>query len=133
MITRDKIIEKLLMFLISIWTFITPMIMPFLLIGLFDVIDFIVGVRASRKQGCQFTISTAMQRTIDKLTWQGASLIVVFLLQHFLIKDAVPIFQATYVVIIVTQAQSIRENIKILSGFDVLKDTMTLISRKNKS
>lgn len=127
---KETLQEHLIVIMISIWTMITPLLVPFLLIGVFDAIDFVVGVRASRKLGQEFTISKAMQRTADKLTWQGASLIVTFLIQHFFIKD-IPIFQGTYVGIIVIQLQSIREKIKILSGVDVLKDTVNYFKKKN--
>lgn len=125
----DKVHELVSTIIVSLWVLVSPLIPPFLLVGAFDFIDFIVGVRASRKNGIHFTLSNALQRTMDKLIWQGSGLIVAFLIEHFLIRD-IPLFKAMEIGMIVIQAQSIREKIKILSGFDILKDPVKILKRR---
>lgn len=127
--TREKIQELIFNAFIAFLGIIAPLLIPFLIILIFDLIDFVTGVRASHKKGSTFTFSMAMERTIDKLTGQGAALIVAFVLQKIFLND-LPLMKAIELAIIITQAQSIRENVKNLIDFDILKDTVNLLKRK---
>lgn len=127
--TKEKIQEIIFTAFISFMSLIAPLLIPFLLICIFDLIDFVTGVRASKKEGQKFTMSMAMDKTINKLTGQFAALIVAFILQKIFLND-LPVMKAIELAIVLTQVQSIRENVQTLLNFDILKDTYNLLKRK---
>lgn len=129
--SKEKAFDLIMTVMMALWLHVSPLIVPFLIIGIFDAIDFYTGVRASRKQGEIFTMSNAMSRTHDKLTWQGAALIVAHILEFYFFKE-LPLFKATMFGLIWIEGQSIREKIKILSGKDILKEPFNMIKRSRK-
>lgn len=100
-------------------------------IGLMVVFDWLTGVRASMIEGARFQ-SKRMIRTVDKLISYGLAIIIAQLIQS-LYLPSLPITYGVSSYIVAIEVQSIRENLKRITGIDVLSPLGRLIENlKNR-
>lgn len=117
--------------LTSAAAYFAPLFVPLALIAAFDIIDFVVGVRAARKRGEKFTMSHAYSRTMDKITGQGAFMGLAFICQIHFFPNA-PLIWITECAVMWVEVVSIREKAKELYGVDVFKDAIKIMKRNSR-
>lgn len=120
--------EYIAMAAASLAAYFTPIFIPVLLIAGFDIIDFIVGVRAAQKRGEKFTMSRAWSKTLDKIIGQGAALLIMLILQSHFFKGA-PLIWVTQCAIMWVEVKSIQEKVKELYNIDIFKDAIKIMKR----
>ena len=111
----------------GIITFISPIADTLLFVGIISVFDFVTGIMKAHKSG---TISS--RRMINKL-YAVIGYFVGILISHLLegyFGDAIPMVKAVVAIIALTEIQSVRENIKEISGTDILSPLTKILQRK---
>ena len=111
----------------GIITFISPIADTLIFVGIISVFDFVTGIMKAHKSG---TISS--RRMINKL-YAVIGYFVGILISHLLegyFGDAIPMVKAVVAIIALTEIQSVRENIKEISGTDILSPLTKILQRK---
>lgn len=80
------------------------------------VLDFVTGVWAALKRSEKIS-SNKMKRSITKAIMYQIALVMAFIVETYLIKD-VPVIKVVAGLIGLTEAQSLTENIKQITGVD---------------
>ena len=108
-------------------TFIAPIHDTLIFVGVISVFDFVTGVMKAHKSG---TISS--RKMINKL-YAVIGYLIGILISHLLegyFGDAIPMVKAVVAIIALTEIQSVRENIKEISGTDILSPLTKILQRK---
>lgn len=126
----DKYLIKYWPFMIaSALTFMLPLIDVFLFVGGLVVSDFITGVVKAVKEK-----NVTSHRMIDKFYTSTGYFIGLLIARacevYFGTTDIIPFVKIATAGIGLAELQSIRENIKAISGVDVLKPIVQIFKRK---
>lgn len=111
----------------GIITFISPIGETLLFVGVISVFDFITGIMKAHKSS---TVSS--RKMINKLysiTGYFIGICISHLLEGYF-GDAIPMVKAVVAIIALTEIQSVRENIKEISGTDILSPLTKILQRK---
>lgn len=111
----------------SLSLFFTPLLPTFVLVGFLVLSDFVTGVIKASKQK-----DVRSRRMIDKFYTSIAyfiGIIITYKMENYF-GDQLPFLKAVVAIIAATELQSIRENIKAISGVDLLQPVMKLLKRK---
>lgn len=110
-------------------TFIAPLQGSLLFVGMISVADFITGIMKAQKTG------TITSRKMINKAYAAAGYFIAILLAHgveLYFGDAIPIVKAVVAIIALTEIQSVRENVKEITGTDVLSPLTKLLQRKTE-
>lgn len=99
-------------------------------VGILIISDLISGVWAAHKRGERIT-SAALGRTITKMVVYQTAVITGFLLQRYLLADALPVVNLVGGVIGMVEFKSFIENANSIVGGDILKEVIKKLSSKN--
>jgi len=99
-------------------------------VGILIVSDLITGVWAARKRGEPIT-SAALGRTISKMVVYQTAVITGFLLQRYLLGDALPVVNVIGGVIGMVEFKSFIENANCIVDGDVFKEILKKLGSKN--
>ena len=111
----------------SLSLFFTPLLPTFVLVGFLVLSDFVTGVIKASKQN-----DVRSRRMIDKFYTSIAyfiGIIITYKMENYF-GGQLPFLKAVVAIIAATELQSIRENIKAISGVDLLQPVMKLLKRK---
>lgn len=110
-------------------TFLAPIQETLFFVGMISVADFVTGIMKAQKSG---TISS--RKMINKL-YAVVGYFIGILIAHSLenyFGDAIPMVKAVVAIIALTEIQSVRENIKEISGTDILSPLTKFLQRKQE-
>lgn len=116
-----------LLIIAGLVSFIMPLVPSLIFVGAISVFDFITGVMKARKTG---TVSS--RRMVQKV-YAVASYFIAILIAHFMehyFGGQIPFVKVIVAIIALTEIQSVRENIKEITGVDVLKPITDFLSKK---
>lgn len=117
--------NKILSYIHSIFAvviaFFAPIHQLMFLTGVLLVIDFITGIWAAKKRGEPIT-SKAMKRSVNKFLAYQLLLITAFIIQdYFTVNLGIPFVKLCSSLLGLTELKSIAENLKFITGLDILK------------
>lgn len=115
---------------VMIGVYFAPVVPSLLLVALFVSADYIVGTKAARKKGEDFTVSESLRISIDKFTNYGIGLLIAQALELWVFQGSVPCLKLVMFMVISAEAQSVRENIKYNTGVDILKDPIRAMKKR---
>jgi len=115
---------------ISAMAALAPIKPVMITVGILIVSDLITGVWAARKRGEPIT-SAALGRTISKMVVYQTAVITGFLLQRYLLADALPIVNVIGGVIGMVEFKSFIENANCIVDGDVFKEILKKLGSKN--
>lgn len=111
----------------SLSLFFAPLLPTFVFVGFLVAADFITGVIKAQKQN-----DVKSRRMIDKFYTSIAyfiGIIITYKMETYF-GNNLPFLKAVVAIIAATELQSIRENIKIITGVDLIQPVMKLLKRK---
>lgn len=115
---------------ISAMAALAPIKPVMITVGILIVSDLITGVWAARKRGEPIT-SAALGRTISKMVVYQTAVITGFLLQRYLLGDALPVVNVIGGVIGMVEFKSFIENANCIVDGDVFKEILRKLGSKN--
>lgn len=119
--------KYLFLVIMGVVTFLAPIQGSLLFVGLISIADFITGIMKAQKAG-----NVSSRKMINK-AYAAAGYFIAILVAHGVevyVGDVVPIVKAVVSIIALTEIQSVRENIKEMTGTDVLSPLIKMLQRK---
>lgn len=110
-------------------TFLAPIQETLFFVGMISVADFVTGVIKAQKAG-----NVNSRKMVNKL-YAVVGYFIGILIAHSLegyFGDAIPMVKAVVAIIALTEIQSVRENIKEISGTDILSPLTKFLQRKQE-
>lgn len=99
-------------------------------VGILIISDLITGIWAARKRGEQVT-SAALGRTVSKMVVYQTAVVTGFLLQRYLLADAMPVVNIVGGIIGMVEFKSFVENANYIVGGDIMKEILKKLGSKN--
>lgn len=99
-------------------------------VGILIVSDLLTGIWAARKRGEPIT-SAGLSRTVSKMVVYQTAVVTGFLLQRYLLADAMPIVNIVGGVIGLVEFKSFIENANVIVGHDIMSEILKRLSSKN--
>jgi len=99
-------------------------------VGILIISDLITGIWAARKRGEQIT-SAALGRTVSKMVVYQTAVVTGFLLQKYLLADAMPIVNIVGGIIGMVEFKSFIENANAIVDGDIMKEILKKLGSKN--
>ncbi len=99
-------------------------------VGCLVFADFLTGIWAALKEGQPIT-SAALRRTVSKAIVYQIAVISGFILEKFLMADAIPVAKLIAGTIGLVEVKSVLENTKRITGQDIFKDLIGKLGSKN--
>jgi phage-related holin len=113
----------------AIATFLTPLYPTLWLVGLISMIDFLTGVMGAKSKGEEITSNRMIRKFYSVIAYFLGILIAHVIGGYY--GDADFMVKAVVAIIAVTEIQSVRENIKNITGVDILKPLIKMLERKS--
>lgn len=108
-------------------SFIMPISQSLLFVGVISMFDWITGILKAKKTN---TVSSSkMIRKFYSTIGYFIGIIIAHYVEIYFASE-IPIVKAVVAIIALTEIQSVRENIKEISGTDILKPITNLLSKK---
>ena len=108
-------------------TFLAPLQGSLFFVGMISMADFITGIIKAQKAG-----NITSRKMINK-AYAAAGYFIAILISYAVeiyFGDAIPVVKAVVAIIALTEIQSVRENIKAITGTDVLSPLTKILQRK---
>lgn len=99
-------------------------------VGILIISDLITGIWAARKRGEPIT-SAALGRTVSKMVVYQTAVVTGFLLQKYLLADAMPIVNIVGGIIGMVEFKSFVENANAIVDGDIMKEILKKLGSKN--
>lgn len=118
-----------LLILTGIVTFIAPIQETLFFVGMISVADFVTGLMKAQKAN-----NVSSRKMINKLyavTGYFIGICIAHSLEGYF-GDAIPMVKAVVAIIALTEIQSVRENIKEITGTDILSPLTKILQRKTE-
>lgn len=116
--------------LVSAMAALAPIKPVMITVGILIISDLITGIWAARKRGEQIT-SAALGRTVSKMVVYQTAVVTGFLLQKYLLADAMPIVNVVGGIIGMVEFKSFVENANAIVDGDIMKEILKKLSSKN--
>jgi hypothetical protein len=99
-------------------------------VGILIISDLVTGIWAARKRGESIT-SAALGRTVSKMVVYQTAVVTGFLLQRYLLADAMPVVNIVGGIIGMVEFKSFIENANYIVGGDIMKEVLRKLGSKN--
>lgn len=108
--------------------FMSPLVPTLVFVGFLVACDFVTGLAKASKKG---SVSSAkmIAKFYDSIGYFIGIIVAAFTEQYF--GDAIPMVKAVVAIIALTELQSLRENIKELTGTDILQPLINILKKKS--
>lgn len=113
--------------LISTLAVFAPIKAMIIVAALLIVLDFIVGIIAARKRGEEIK-SSKMGTTVSKLLIAETSIIMCYLVQHYLLSDSFALVNIVAGIIGTKELYSLMESLNSISGGKMFTEILTKLS-----
>jgi len=117
---------------IAVMAALAPIKPVMITVGILILSDLITGIWAAKKRGETIT-SAALGRTVSKMVVYQTAVVTGFLLQKYLLADAIPIVNIVGGIIGMVEFKSFIENANTIIEGDIFKDILKKLSSKNDS
>ena len=117
---------------IAVMAALAPIKPVMITVGILILSDLITGIWAARKRGETIT-SAALGRTVSKMVVYQTAVVTGFLLQKYLLADAIPIVNIVGGIIGMVEFKSFIENANTIIEGDIFKDILKKLGSKNDS
>lgn len=121
--------NKLLIYIITgLIAFFAPITEVMIFVGAIVTCDFITGIIKARK-----TATVRSDKMADKF-YVSIGYFIGIIIAHYcelVFGNSVPIVKAVVAIIGLTEIQSVRENITVITGMDILKPIINLLNKKS--
>lgn len=117
---------------ISLLAVLAPVKTVMITVGVLIMIDLVMGIWAAKKRGESIS-SAALRRTVSKFLVYQLAVLSAFLVQHYLIADAIPMVNLVAGVIGMVEIKSILENSNGVLGYDLFKQLLSKLGSTNDS
>ena len=114
----NNVLHFILKYLSLLWLLLLPIKTALTVVLLLVMMDMVVGVRASLKEGYKIT-SRSLRRTVSKLLVYEIVIIVAFLIETYLLEY--PITKAITGLVGIVEGKSFFENLYRITKIDFLK------------
>ncbi len=119
----------LALFVITVSSIVSPVLGLLVTVGFLVVVDCILGIWASLKQGQKFTKNKFTQ-TIAKMFVYHTVLVLGFHVQHFMLFDFVPLTKVAATMIGLAEMISVYENASVILEKPVFKGLISMLASK---
>jgi len=109
---------------------VAPIVPSLIVTGVFIIADLATGIWASKKAGRKIT-SRRLRDTIDKAFVYNVSIILAFLIEKYMMKDAFPILRVVLGLISLAEFKSVSENLHEITGIDLYKKAVKYLKKKH--
>lgn len=116
--------------LVSALAALAPIKPVMITVGILIISDLITGIWAARKRGEPIT-SAALGRTVSKMVVYQTAVVTGFLLQKYLLADAMPIVNIVGGIIGMVEFKSFVENANAIVDGDIMKEILKKLGSKN--
>lgn len=116
--------------LVSAMAALAPIKPVMITVGILIISDLITGIWAARKRKEVIT-SAALGRTVSKMVVYQTAVITGFLLQRYLLADAMPIVNIVGGIIGMVEFKSFIENANAIVDGDIMKEILKKLGSKN--
>lgn len=99
-------------------------------VGILIFVDAITGIWAAIKR-LEPISSAALRRTVSKFVIYQTAIITGFLLQKYILDDAIPVTKLVAGVIGLVEFKSVLENANIIMGVNLFKELLKQLGSKN--
>lgn len=110
---------------VGISSFFVPIVPSLIAVGCFSVLDFITGIIKAHKKS-EVSSSRMIDKLYDALGYYVAIMAARLVEMLFGVEDLLMV-KAVVAIVALTEIQSLRENIKEITGVDLLKSLVKLI------
>jgi hypothetical protein len=117
---------------IAVMAALAPIKPVMITVGILILSDLITGIWAAKKRGETIT-SAALGRTVSKMVVYQTAVVTGFLLQKYLLADAIPIVNIVGGIIGMVEFKSFIENANTIIEGDIFKDILKKLGSKNDS
>jgi hypothetical protein len=115
---------------IAVMAALAPIKPVMITVGILILSDLITGIWAAKKRGETIT-SAALGRTVSKMVVYQTAVVTGFLLQKYLLADAIPIVNIVGGIIGMVEFKSFIENANTIIEGDIFKDILKKLGSKN--
>lgn len=109
---------------------LAPIIPSLIVTGVFIIVDLTTGIWASKKAKRKIT-SRRLRDTIDKTFVYNVSILLAFLIERYMVKDAFPILRVVLGLISLAEFKSISENLHEITGVDLYKRALKYLKKQH--
>lgn len=127
---RARSIEILVDSAVVLFALLTPIHPLMASAGAMIFIDTLTGMLAARKRGERIT-SAALRRTISKMVVYQLAILSGFILERYMLADALPVAKLAAGWVGVTEFKSIIENLSTIQGTPILGDVLKKLGSEN--
>lgn len=117
---------------IAVMAALAPIKPVMITVGILIISDLITGLWAAKKRGETIT-SAALGRTVSKMVVYQTAVVTGFLLQKYLLADAIPIVNIVGGIIGMVEFKSFIENANTIIEGDIFKEILKKLGSKNDS
>ena len=126
---KEEVSKWAYLSLIGLGAFLTPIKMDMYLVGILVMADWLTGVMKGIKTK-EFTSQKSIRKYWVSLGYLSAILVARMVEVYFM--EAIPIVKPMVIVIAISEIQSLRENIKVLTGVDLFENIAEIFKRKEQ-
>jgi phage-related holin len=126
---KEEISKWAYLSIIGLGAFLTPIKTDMYLVGILVMTDWFTGVMKGIKTK-EFTSTKAIRKYWVSLGYLCAILVARMVEVYFM--EAIPIVKPMVVIIAISEIQSLRENINVLTGVDLFENIAEIFKRKEK-
>jgi phage-related holin len=123
--------KNLALIVAAITTLLTPLYPTLWLVGFISIVDFLTGVMGAKSKGEEITSNRMIRKFYSVIAYFLGILIAHVIGGYY--GDADFMVKAVVAIIAVTEIQSVRENIKNITGVDILKPLIRILERKQET
>lgn len=116
--------------LVSAMAALAPIKPVMITVGILIISDLITGIWAAKRRGESIT-SAALGRTVSKMVVYQTAVVTGFLLQRYLLADALPVVNIVGGIIGMVEFKSFIENANYIVGGDIMKEVLKRLGSKN--
>lgn len=114
---------------IAFAAFLAPLVPTFIFVGFLVMCDFVTGLTKAHKKGTVHS-SKMIAKFYDSVGYFIGIIVAAFCERYF--GDAIPMVKAVVAIIALTELQSLRENIKDITGTDILQPIINVLKKKGE-
>ena len=115
---------------LSILAVFAPIHGVLIVCGIVIMTDLVTGIIAAKRRGEKIN-SAGLRRSISKIFVYQFSIIIAFLIEVYLMSGVVPISKIVAGLIGITEATSIFENLKSITGYDIFSAVLQKLGSVN--
>lgn len=116
--------------ILAILVVLAPIKSMMLVAGVLIAADLLSGLWAAHKSKVAIT-SAGLRRSITKMLVYQATIILAFLVEKYMLDNALPLSKIASSFIGITELKSVLENLNIASGGNLLKDLISKLGSDN--